>query len=147
MSALLYLLFIFGLDPSLLSVDPEGSLCRTFAILIHFVGLSVFAWTAIEGYQLHKALVKKRLTDADGRYSDLIRAIVGYGLPAVIVALTLCVAYVAFEGEAYGHGGDNGGGEDNETCWLQEDTFIYTFTAPAAVVIVFNVRLIMAALM
>jgi len=71
-TGLLYLLFMFGLDPNLLGMEPDGSACRFFAIALHFVGLSTFAWTAIEGHQLHRALVRRRLTDADGRYLLLI---------------------------------------------------------------------------
>jgi hypothetical protein len=69
------------------------------------------------------------------RYSNLIRIMIGYGVPLTIVCLTLAIAYAAFEGDAYSHGGDEG---DSAACWLQEDTFIWTFTGPAAFVIIFN---------
>ncbi len=45
----LYLLFLIGMDPALLGVDPEGAVCMTFAVAIHFFGLAMFSWTAIEG--------------------------------------------------------------------------------------------------
>ncbi len=67
----------------------------------------------------------------DGRYNNLVRLLVGYGCPALVVLLTLTVAYGFNDGEAYGH--------DNDLCWLQEDTFIWAFAVPAAIAIAFNI--------
>ncbi len=100
---LLYLLFLTCLDPNVLGLDPEKFLCRSVAIAIHFLALCTFSWTAIEGHQLYRALVRRQLSDADGRYSNLVRYLVGYGTPLVVVSITLIFAYGFLDQDAYGH--------------------------------------------
>ncbi len=92
---------------------------------------------------MYKALVRARISDSDGRYSNLLRLLSGYGSPAAVVLATLIIAYAAYEGEAYGHNLDEDG---YELCWLQEDTFIWAFMAPVAVVMVLNLVVLLMCL-
>ena len=133
----LYFFLLFGLDPDVLNVSSDSVWCRFSAVAIQYFGLAAFTWTAIEGYQLYQALVRKQMTDVNGKYSNLVRYVVGYGAPLVIVSITMIVAYTAFEGEAYARP-DPGSPEDVAVCWLSESTFIWAFVGPAAVVIAFN---------
>ena len=137
---LLYFLFLIGVDPSIMGINPLGWLCRTVAIFIHFFGLCSFSWTFLEGWQLYKALVHKKLSDDNGKYSNLIRYLVGYGVPLLIVTITLAVAYIVQEGSAYSHADDDG--TEDALCWLEEGAFIYAFVGPAAVVILVNAAIL-----
>ncbi len=73
--------------------------------------------------------MRKKLTDTDGKFSNLLRLLIGYGIPTVIVSTTITVNYVTGEEEAYCQ---------QELCWLSEDAFIYAFLVPAGLAMLFN---------
>lgn len=131
----LYLLFLLGIDPSILGL-PDW-LCRGVAVFIHFFGLSSFFWTSLEGIQLYRALVNKRLSDDDGRYFKLLRFVIGYGISLVIVFLTLVIQF-ALDANAYEHENDEPEDEGVPLCWLTENSFIWAFVGPALAVILLN---------
>ena len=88
---LLFALFLLGFDPKLLGLP--SSLCHIVAASIHFLALSLFAWTLLEGVQLYKSLQSNQLADVDStKYSNLMRYIVGYGLPLIVMTATLLAA-------------------------------------------------------
>ncbi|XP_059089883.1 latrophilin-like protein LAT-2 [Tigriopus californicus] len=131
----LYLLFLLGIDPTILGL-PDW-MCRGVAVFIHFFGLSSFFWTSLEGIQLYRALVNKRLSDDDGRYFKLLRFVIGYGISLVIVFLTLVIQFVLDADNAYEH--ENDEPEDEiALCWLRENSFIWAFVGPALAVILLN---------
>lgn len=67
----LYFLFLVGMDPAILGLRDPG--CAAVAIFIHFFGLSAFFWTALEGVQLYRALVKMRISEQDSKFAKLLR--------------------------------------------------------------------------
>ena len=73
---MLYLLFLLGMDPDTLGLSD--SMCIVSAILIHFFGLCTFFWIGLEGIQLYKAIVQMRMSDTDGKFSYLLRYVIGY---------------------------------------------------------------------
>ncbi|XP_016326823.1 adhesion G protein-coupled receptor L3-like [Sinocyclocheilus anshuiensis] len=83
--------------------------CAVFAALLHFFFLSAFTWMFLEGVQLYIMLV-----------------LAGYGIPALIVAVSAAVDY-----RSYG---------TDRVCWLRLDTyFIWSFIGPATLIIMLNV--------
>ena len=82
---MLYLLFLLGMDPKTLGL--ADGLCVTVAIFIHFFGLCTFFWIGLEGIQLYRALVNMKMSDDDGKFSNLLRYVFGYS----ITTYTTCI--------------------------------------------------------
>lgn len=57
-----------------------------------------------------------------------------YFCPLAIVSLTLGISYATGNDSAYIHGG----GVEGDLCWLQEQTYIWAFVAPASCIIAMN---------
>ena len=134
---LLFALFLLGFDPNLLGLPT--SLCHVVAASIHFLALSLFAWTLLEGVQLYKSLQSNQLADVDStKYSNLMRYIVGYGLPLIVMTATLLAANALNDDGSYIH---NGG-----SCWLHENSWIYCFVGPVAVVLLINTAIFIKAM-
>ena len=144
----MFALLLLGLDPNLLSLPP--ALCTIVAAALHFLSLSLFTWTLVEGVQLYRSLQSNKLTDTDDRrYANLLRYVVGYGLPLVIMTATLLLSKVIdptdsgddsyihsrsfLEPLAIDEYGDHAG-----YCWLKENSFIYCFAGPVAVILIIN---------
>ena len=71
-----------------------------------------------------------QLTDVNStKYSNLLRYIVGYGVPLLIMTMTLLVSHMR---------GDDDGMMDPQYCWLTEKTFIYFFIVPVAFTLTVN---------
>lgn len=138
---LLYFLFLVAVDRDVLGLPDEiaDPVCQSVGGIIHFLGLCTFSWTLLEGQLLYTAIVRRNMIDEGGKYDRLKRYIFGYGLPGAVVGLTLAVAYVSKEMDAYEHGEDG-------YCWLKENTFIWAFAGPAAFVIVVNAGIFVKAL-
>ena len=138
----LFALFLLGFDPVLLGLSDK--VCTVVSAAIHFLSLSLFAWTLVEGVQLYRSLQSNQLTDTDStKYSNLLRYVVGYGLPLGVMTVTLLLSQVL-------DGGDEnfmmtkrdveGVVEDDKIgyCWLKENSFIYCFAGPVAIVLIIN---------
>uniref|UniRef100_A0A3P8V3Y9 Adhesion G protein-coupled receptor L3 n=1 Tax=Cynoglossus semilaevis TaxID=244447 RepID=A0A3P8V3Y9_CYNSE len=95
--------------------------CAVFAALLHFFFLAAFTWMFLEGVQLYIMLVEVFESEhSRRRYFYLV----GYGVPALIVAVSAAVDYRSY-------------GTD---CWLRLDTyFIWSFIGPATLIIMLNV--------
>ena len=133
---LLFTLFLLGFDPSLLGLSEH--VCIVVAASIHFLALALFAWTLLEGVQLYKSLKANKLTDTDStKYSNLLRYLVGYGLPLVTISITLLVSQALEVSDSFIHEG---------YCWLKEKTWIYFFAGPVAVVLIINTFIFITAL-
>jgi len=138
----LFVLFLFGFDPQ--TFNLSDALCSGVAAIIHFFALSIFSWTLLEGRQLYKSLKSNQLEDANStKYSDLLRYIAGYGLPLLIMTLTLLVSNMIENNDTY-----SGIDQDqfllllqdqDQYCWLTEKTFIYFFVGPVAVTLIVNI--------
>uniref|UniRef100_A0A3B4ADY4 Adhesion G protein-coupled receptor L3 n=1 Tax=Periophthalmus magnuspinnatus TaxID=409849 RepID=A0A3B4ADY4_9GOBI len=95
--------------------------CAVFAALLHFFFLAAFTWMFLEGVQLYIMLVEVFESEHSRRRYFYI---VGYGVPALIVAVSAAVDYRSY-------------GTD---CWLRLDTyFIWSFIGPATLIIMLNV--------
>uniref|UniRef100_A0A8C4IKT1 Latrophilin-3 n=1 Tax=Dicentrarchus labrax TaxID=13489 RepID=A0A8C4IKT1_DICLA len=108
---------------SLFLVGINRIACAVFAALLHFFFLAAFTWMFLEGVQLYIMLVEVFESEhSRTKYFYLA----GYGVPAVIVAVSAAVDY-----RSYG---------TDRVCWLRLDTyFIWSFIGPATLIIMLNV--------
>ncbi|KAJ7317872.1 hypothetical protein JRQ81_004034, partial [Phrynocephalus forsythii] len=112
------LLFLIGINRA-----DQPIVCAVFAALLHFFFLSAFTWMFLEGVQLYIMLVEVFESEHSRRKYFYL---VGYGMPALIVAVSAAVDY-----RSYGTG---------KVCWLRLDTyFIWSFIGPATLIIMLNV--------
>nr|XP_023396439.1 adhesion G protein-coupled receptor E4-like isoform X2 [Loxodonta africana] len=119
---LAHLLFLVGVDQT----EPKV-LCSVIAGALHYLYLASFTWMLLEG--LHLFLTIRNLKVANytsaGRFKKRFMYPFGYGIPAVIVAVSAGVGH-----KNYG---------TNTHCWLKLDKgFIWSFMAPVAVIILIN---------
>ncbi|XP_029014720.1 adhesion G protein-coupled receptor E2 [Betta splendens] len=94
--------------------------CAVVAGLLHFFYLAVFCWMCLEGIQLFRMVVLVFNTN----FKTLYLMAGGYGVPAVIVTISALA-------NAKGYG-------TKRHCWLKLD-FIWSFFAPACIIIVVNI--------
>ncbi|CAL8376442.1 unnamed protein product, partial [Gadus morhua 'NCC'] len=111
-------LFLVGINRA-----DQPVACAIFAALLHFFFLAAFTWMFLEGVQLYIMLVEVFESEhSRRRYFYLV----GYGVPALIVAVSAAVDY-----RSYG---------TDRVCWLRLDTyFIWSFIGPATLIIMLNV--------
>ncbi|XP_052347549.1 adhesion G protein-coupled receptor E5-like isoform X4 [Oncorhynchus keta] len=96
--------------------------CAVVAGLLHFFFLSAFCWMCLEGVQLFRMVVLVFNTT----FRPLYMMVGGYGVPAVIVAISALA-------NAKGYGTER-------HCWLNlEDGFIWSFFGPVCIIIMVNV--------
>ncbi|XP_070118548.1 adhesion G protein-coupled receptor L3 isoform X28 [Equus przewalskii] len=112
------LLFLIGINRT-----DQPIACAVFAALLHFFFLAAFTWMFLEGVQLYIMLVEVFESEHSRRKYFYL---VGYGMPALIVAVSAAVDY-----RSYG---------TDKVCWLRLDTyFIWSFIGPATLIIMLNV--------
>uniref|UniRef100_A0A671KHH2 Adhesion G protein-coupled receptor L3 n=1 Tax=Sinocyclocheilus anshuiensis TaxID=1608454 RepID=A0A671KHH2_9TELE len=113
-------LFLTGINRA-----DQPIVCAVFAALLHFFFLAAFTWMFLEGVQLYIMLVEV----FESEYSRTkYFYLTGYGVPAVIVAVSATVDYHNFGTDIRGR------------CWLRLDTyFIWSFIGPATLIIMLNV--------
>ncbi|XP_029589555.1 adhesion G-protein coupled receptor G6 isoform X7 [Salmo trutta] len=119
-TSLLFLNMVFLLDGWLASFDVEG-LCVAVAVFLHFFLLTSFTWMGLESIHMYIALVKVFNTYI--RRYILKFCIVGWGLPAAIVAIV-----VAFDRNSYGkmqYGKGETGQGSSEFCWIRSQVVFY----------------------
>ncbi|XP_008589911.1 PREDICTED: putative EGF-like module-containing mucin-like hormone receptor-like 4 [Galeopterus variegatus] len=119
---LAHFLFLMGINRT----KPEV-LCSIIAGVLHYLYLVSFTWMLLEG--LHLFLTVRNLKVANytstGRFKKSFMYPVGYGTPAVIVAVSAIVGHKHY-------------GTDTH-CWLKPDKgFIWSFMGPVAVIILIN---------
>lgn len=73
-----------------------GLRCRLVAVMLHFCFLAAFCWMALEGAELYFLVV--RVFHGQG-LSTWHRCLIGYGVPLLIVAISMA----AVQMEGYGH--------------------------------------------
>ncbi|XP_058862791.1 adhesion G protein-coupled receptor E3-like [Acipenser ruthenus] len=127
---LAHLLFLTGA----LQVEYEV-LCAVIAGLLHYLFMASFAWMCLEGVQLF--LLVRKLREVGQSKTQALRRrfllLAGYGLPAVIVAVSAGVFP-----DGYG---------DKEICWLKnERDFRWSFHGPIYFIIAVNIFLFIAIL-
>ncbi|KAF4092205.1 hypothetical protein AMELA_G00018250 [Ameiurus melas] len=138
-TSLLFLNMTFLLDSWLASYDMHG-LCMAVAAFLHFFLLTSFTWMGLESIHMYIALVKVFNTYI--RRYILKFCIVGWGLPAVIVALVVAVDKNSYGKEFYGQ--ENGEG----FCWIQSKVVFYvTCVAYFCIIFVLNVAMFIVVMM
>ncbi|KAJ1060652.1 hypothetical protein K5549_016066, partial [Capra hircus] len=119
---LAYLLFLTGIKQT----EPKV-LCKVVAGVLHYLYLAAFTWMLLEG--LHLFLTVRNLRVANytsaGRFKKRFMYPVGYGVPAVIVAVS-----AAINPQGY---------STTKHCWINiEKGFIFSFLGPISAVILIN---------
>ncbi|XP_066452070.1 adhesion G-protein coupled receptor G6 isoform X2 [Eleutherodactylus coqui] len=137
-TALLFLNLFFLLDGWLASFEIN-ELCIAVAALLHFFLLATFTWMGLEAVHMYIALVKVFNTYI--RRYILKFCIIGWGVPAVVVATVLASTY---KNSAYGKSlyGKDGDGNGDAFCWIRNNTVFYvTCVAYFAIMFLMNVAM------
>ncbi|XP_068722435.1 adhesion G protein-coupled receptor L3-like isoform X2 [Montipora capricornis] len=116
-------LFIAGIE----ATGVKG-FCTAVAILLHFFFTASFSWMCLEAIHLFTKIVSVfHAPDIRMRYYLLV----GWGLPAVIVIISVSV--------------DVKGYTTPEVCWLDlEGGFIWAFIAPVILIVLINIAVLIA---
>ncbi|XP_006874386.1 PREDICTED: EGF-like module-containing mucin-like hormone receptor-like 3 [Chrysochloris asiatica] len=119
---LAHLLFLIGINQT----EPKV-LCAIIAGALHYLYLAAFTWMLLEG--LHLFLTARNLTVVNyssvSKHMKKVMFPVGYGVPAVIVAIS-----AASKPHLYG---------TSAWCWLQlAEGFIWGFLGPVCAIICVN---------
>ncbi|KAI5627636.1 adhesion G-protein coupled receptor G7, partial [Silurus asotus] len=153
---MVYLLFIFGIQNSPpieytveenvipesdFPLDPDDGPCTMFTALLHYFLLATFTWNML--YAVHIFLLIKNTIARPPQYFGILSSVVGWGLPAVVVGITLGITYRAENPLNY---------RQKAMCWLaaldQNDRFdmlkpmLWGFLLPAAVMLLFNIAIV-----
>ncbi|NXD34659.1 AGRG6 protein, partial [Copsychus sechellarum] len=127
-TALLFLNLIFLLDGWIASFDIDG-LCIAVAALLHFFLLATFTWMGLEAVHMYIALVKVFNTYI--RRYILKFCIIGWGLPALVIAIVLASANAnashVYGKDLYGRDANGQGGDD--FCWIKNEVVFYVTCA------------------
>ncbi|XP_066939224.1 adhesion G protein-coupled receptor E3-like isoform X2 [Macrobrachium rosenbergii] len=105
-----------------LNATKNKILCAFVAALLHYFFITVFAWCAIEAFNLYLALMKVFNTEISQKHYILA----GYGLPLIMVAGTLAIT------QANGYG-------SSLVCWLAPNGLIWSFAGTIAFIIIANI--------
>ncbi|XP_039735146.1 adhesion G-protein coupled receptor D1 isoform X2 [Pteropus medius] len=108
--------------------QPGTVPCQVLAMLVHYFFLSTFAWMLVEGLHLYSMVVKV-FGSEDSKH--LYYYGIGWGLP-----LLICTVSISSATDSYG---------TTNNCWLSlQSGAIWAFVAPALLVIVVNVGILVA---
>ncbi|XP_025098275.1 adhesion G-protein coupled receptor G6-like isoform X3 [Pomacea canaliculata] len=116
------LVFVAGMQDYTYSNEVA---CKAVAAILHFALLAGICWMAVEAFYMYLALV--RVFKTYFTCFLLKCCLVGWGIPLVIVMLTLIV-----------NKSDNYARLDSGICWLQGIAFHVAFVAPVCVVMAIN---------
>ena len=119
------LLFVLGIDRP----EHQGT-CRGIAIALHYFFLAAFCWMLLEGYQLYMMLIQ---VFEPHRSRIYLYYLIGYGLPAAVVALSAGLSWQNYGTFTY--------------CWINVRTStIWAFVIPVIVIIASNIIVLLIAL-
>ncbi|XP_018412715.1 PREDICTED: G-protein coupled receptor 126 [Nanorana parkeri] len=138
-TALLFLNLFFLLDGWLASFEIN-ELCIAVAALLHFFLLATFTWMGLEAVHMYIALVKVFNTYI--RRYILKFCIIGWGIPAIVVAIVLASTHknIAYGSSVYGKDSNGNGGDP--FCWINDNTVFYvTCVAYFAIIFLMNVAM------
>ncbi|XP_045630346.1 adhesion G protein-coupled receptor E4-like [Ursus americanus] len=127
---LAHLLFLTGIDRT----EPKV-LCSIIAGLLHYLYLASFTWMLLEG--LHLFLTVKNLKVANyistRKFKRRFMYPLGYGIPAVIVAVSAGVGHSNYGTQTH--------------CWLSfHGKFIWSFMGPVFVIVLINLSIYLTTL-
>ncbi|KAI9514293.1 hypothetical protein NQZ68_034765 [Dissostichus eleginoides] len=122
-------------------VDPDSGWCSAVAALLHFFLLATFMWNSLNGTQL----VLRMRKGPPPHWTSLSVAL-GWGVPAVIMAVTLGATYRPDNPLGY---------RQEEFCWLAavdkkkqfefRKPMFWAFLLPVALILIYNVALLVLA--
>ncbi|XP_048457035.1 adhesion G-protein coupled receptor G6 isoform X1 [Rhincodon typus] len=135
-TALFLLNLTFLIDGWIASFNIPG-LCIAVAAFLHFFLLASFTWMGLEAVHMYIALVKVFNTYI--RKYMLKFCIIGWGLPAVVVAVVLAIDEEFYGVKLYGEELENGG---SEFCWIAHRVVFY-ISCVSYFVIIFLVNIAM----
>ncbi|XP_061171308.1 adhesion G-protein coupled receptor D1-like [Saccostrea echinata] len=99
--------------------------CKIVTALLHYLFMSAFAWMMVEGLALYLSCTRPISAYGDMR---MIYSLIGWGLPAIIVLITLGSNF-----QDYGEG-------EYSSCWLSiDDGLIWSFVGPMIAIVVMNI--------
>lgn len=112
------LIFLFGATQT-----HNQRLCKAVGIFLHFFLTAMFSWMLVEGWHLYLSLLKV----FSSRKKTFLKRyyLLGYGLPSVILALSLTVFW-----DSYGTG---------KVCWVAEQIMVSLFLPPIAAILLANI--------
>ncbi|XP_054830240.1 adhesion G-protein coupled receptor G2 [Eublepharis macularius] len=117
--ALLLLNLVFLLD-SWIALHHIRGLCISVAVLLHYFLLVSFTWMGLEAFHMYLALVKVFNTYV--RKYILKFCIIGWGVPALVVAIVLAIRLDNYGLESYGKFPN---GSSDEFCWIKNNVVFY----------------------
>ncbi|XP_078089018.1 adhesion G-protein coupled receptor G7-like isoform X2 [Mustelus asterias] len=119
------------------SNPPEVYSCTAAAAILHYFLMATFTWSALYGAQMYVLLV--RVFKPLPRHFLIWISVVGWGLPAVIVIITLAATYKPDNALNY---------RQEEFCWLSgfdlqgnldlSKPMLWGFLIPVAILLAFN---------
>ncbi|XP_038172396.1 adhesion G-protein coupled receptor G2 [Arvicola amphibius] len=140
-SALLLLNLVFLLDSWIALYNTRG-FCISVAAFLHYFLLVSFTWMGLEAFHMYLALVKVFNTYI--RKYILKFCIVGWGMPAVIVAIVLTISP-----DNYGIGsyGKFPNGSPDDFCWINSNAVFYiTVVGYFCVIFLLNISMFIVVL-
>ncbi|CAI9743441.1 adhesion G-protein coupled receptor G6-like [Octopus vulgaris] len=122
--AITNLIFLVGMQPYASKITAA---CKAVAALLHYFLLASLMWMAVEA--LHVCLAAVIVFKTYQSHFILKSSILSWGLPAVIVTITLAINYTDNYIRI----------EHAQVCWLSDIPFYAAFLAPVATILIFNI--------
>uniref|UniRef100_A0A096MEW7 G-protein coupled receptors family 2 profile 2 domain-containing protein n=1 Tax=Poecilia formosa TaxID=48698 RepID=A0A096MEW7_POEFO len=125
------------------TVEPDW-VCEFIAALMHYSLLCCFTWMAIEALHLYLLLIK--VFNTYYKCYLLKLSLVGWGIPAIIVSISLCVKNVKqFYGVTELTMSDTNQTNSILICWITDDTYFYSLNLVYfTLIFIFNSGILMA---
>uniref|UniRef100_A0A2K6TWX7 Adhesion G-protein coupled receptor G7 n=1 Tax=Saimiri boliviensis boliviensis TaxID=39432 RepID=A0A2K6TWX7_SAIBB len=123
------------------TVSTPNPTCTAAAALLHYFLLGTFTWNALSAAQLYFLLI--RTMKPLPRHFILVISLIGWGVPAIVVAITV--------GVVYSQNGKNPEWEleyrQEEICWLAipeskdviKSPLLWSFIVPVAIILISNI--------
>lgn len=125
------------------TVDTPNPSCTAVAALLHYFLLVTFTWNGLSATQLYFLLI--RTMKPLPPHFILVISLVGWGVPAIIVGVTV--------GSVYAQSGDKSHWEldyrQEEICWLAipksdnfvKSPFLWSFIVPVTIILITNIAI------
>ncbi|XP_036355744.1 adhesion G-protein coupled receptor G2-like, partial [Octopus sinensis] len=122
--AITNLIFLVGMQPYASKITAA---CKAVAALLHYFLLASLMWMAVEAF--HVCLAAVIVVKTYQSHFILKSSILSWGLPAVIVTITLAINYTNNYIRI----------EHAQVCWLSDIPFYAAFLAPVVTILIFNI--------
>uniref|UniRef100_A0A7N4NQS5 Adhesion G protein-coupled receptor G7 n=1 Tax=Sarcophilus harrisii TaxID=9305 RepID=A0A7N4NQS5_SARHA len=113
---------------------PKNHKCTVMAVLLHYFLLVTFTWTGLNAVQLYFLLL--RAMRPLPQHFTLFLSLIGWGVPAIIVSLTVGIIYPLKGALGY---------RQEEICWLTvpengylESPLLWSFILPVLIILITN---------